>query len=126
MGIVIKQKGDFSKVTKFLERAKELFHKGTLDEYGALGVEALTAYTPIRSGLTAASWRYSIEQSKGLAVLSFHNDNVNDGVNISIIVSEGHGTGTGGWVQGTNFIPDALDPLFEMIANAVWAEVTRN
>lgn len=125
MGIVFKQKGDFSRVTKFLERAKELFHKGTLDQYGALGVEALVAYTPKRSGETASAWRYEIEQSKDMAVLSFHNDHVNDGVNIAIIVSEGHGTGTGGWVQGTNYIPEALEPLFEMIANAVWAEVTQ-
>lgn len=125
MGIVFRQKGNFSKVTGFLERAKELFKRGTLDEYGQLGVEALAAYTPIRSGLTASSWRYEISQSKDMATLSFHNDNINDGVNIAILVSEGHGTGTGGWVQGTDFIPTALEPLFEIIANAVWAEVTR-
>lgn len=126
MGIVITQKGDFSKVTKFLERAKELFHKGTLDEYGNLGVDALVAYTPVRTGMTADSWYYTIEQGKGQAILSFHNSNINDGVNIAIIISEGHGTGTGGWVQGTEFIPEALDPLFEMIANAIWAKVTKD
>lgn len=125
MGIVFRQKGDFSKVTGFLERCKELFKKGTLDEYGALGVDALKAFTPVRSGLTADSWYYKIEQGKDYATLSFHNDNTNDGVNIAIIVSEGHGTGTGGWVEGTDFIPSAITPLFEMISEALWAEVTR-
>lgn len=35
--ITFRQKGDFSKLTRFLERAKESVHLGDLDKYGREG-----------------------------------------------------------------------------------------
>ena len=123
--ITFRQKGDFSKLTHFLEKAKEAVGRGNLDKYGREGVAALASATPIDSGLTASSWYYEIENRNGSVTLSFHNSNIQDGVPIAIIIQYGHGTGTGGWVQGRDYINPAIQPIFDRIANDVWKEVTK-
>lgn len=122
--ISFKQKGDFSKLTRYFERLKEVARIGTLDKYGREGVEALSSMTPIDSGKTSESWYYKISHANGSATISFHNSNFNDGVPIAIILQYGHGTGTGGWVEGRDYINPAIQPLFDKIANDAWKEVT--
>lgn len=124
--ISFRQKGDFSKVTKFLEKAKESVHLGVLDKYGREGVAALASATPIDTGLTAKSWYYTIENKNGVATLSFNNSNIQNGVPIAIILQYGHGTRNGGWVQGRDYINPAIQPLFDKIADAAWREVTKS
>ena len=116
-------KGDFSKLSGFLEKAKESIRLGTLNKYGRLGVKALSAATPVDSGTTAASWSYQIERGDGTESIIFLNSNVNRSVNIAIILQYGHGTGTGGWVQGRDYINPALRPVFDKLADEVWEEV---
>ena len=70
--ITFRQKGDFSKLTRFLERAKETVHLGDLDQYGRAGVAALASATPVDSGETAQSWYYEITNKKGFVSISFH------------------------------------------------------
>ena len=111
--ISFRQQGDFSKLTRFLERAKETVKMGDLDRYGREGVAALESATPIDSGKTASSWYYEIENKNGSATISFHNSNINQGVPIAIILQYGHGTGTGGWVQGRDYINPAIRPIFD-------------
>lgn len=123
--ISFRQKGDFSKVTKFLERAKESVRLGVLDKYGREGVAALASATPVDTGLTASSWYYTIENKNGVATLSFGNSNIQNGVPIAIILQYGHGTRNGGWVQGRDYINPAIQPLFDKIADAAWREVTK-
>ena len=123
--ITFRQKGDFSKLTRYLERMKEVIRRGDLDKYGRAGVAALASATPIDTGLTASSWYYKIEHSNGSAVISFHNSNIQNGVPIAIILQYGHGTGTGGWVEGRDYINPAIRPIFDAIANDAWREVTR-
>lgn len=123
--ISFKHKGNFSKFTRFLERAKEVVHLGELDKYGREGVSALSSSTPKDSGLTAESWYYEIENKDGRATITFNNSNINDGVPIAIILQYGHGTGTGGWVEGRDYINPAIQPLFDKIANDAWKEVNK-
>lgn len=122
--ISFRHKGDFSKTTRFLERAGKTVRSGVLDKYGREGVAALASATPTDSGETANSWRYEITDSDGMAVISFLNSHVNDGVNIAIILQYGHGTGTGGWVEGRDYINPAIQPVFDNAAKAAWKEVT--
>lgn len=124
--ITFRQKGDFSKLTRYLERVKEVIKLGNLDKYGREGVAALASATPIESGKTASSWYYEIENSNGSATISFYNSNVNKGVPIAIILQYGHGTGTGGWVQGRDYINPAIQPVFDRIAEEAWREVTKS
>lgn len=123
--ISFRQKGDFSNLTRFLERAKETVRLGDLDKYGREGVAALASATPVDSGLTASSWYYKIENKDGSATISFHNSNIQNGVPIAIIIQYGHGTRNGGWVEGRDYINPAIRPVFDAIANNVWREVTK-
>ena len=122
--ISFRQKGDFSKLTRFLERAKEAVHIGDLDKFGKEGVAALASATPVDSGETANSWYYEIENRKGSVMISFHNSNVQNGVPIAVILQYGHGTRNGGWVQGRDYINPAIQPIFDKIAEAAWKEET--
>lgn len=124
--IVFRHKGDFKKLTKFLEKAKEVVKLGDLDKYGREGVAALASATPVESGLTASSWYYTIEHQNDSVSIIFNNSNVKDGwCNIAIILQYGHGTGTGGWVEGRDYINPAIRPVFDRIANDAWEEVTK-
>ena len=123
--ITFRQKGDFSRLTRFLERAKEAVRLGELDKYGRDGVAALESATPVNTGLTAKSWYYEIERKKGSVSISFHNSNIQNGVPIAIILQYGHGTRNGGWVQGRDYINPAIQPIFDNIAESAWREVTK-
>ena len=123
--IKFRQKGDFSKLTKFLERAKESVHLGDLDKYGREGVAALSSATPVDTGWTANSWHYKIEQRSGSVSIVFYNSNIQNGVPIAIILQYGHGTRNGGWVQGRDYINPAIQPVFDKISEDAWREVTK-
>lgn len=123
--ISFRHKGDFSKFSRYLERAKNVVRAGDLDKYGRQGVAALASATPVDSGETANSWSYEIERTNKSISIQFYNSNIQNGVPIAIIIQYGHGTGTGGWVQGRDYINPAIRPLFDKIANDMWREVTR-
>lgn len=124
--ITFEQHGDFKKLTRFLERAKERIGLGMLDKYGRRGVDALAAATPIDTGKTALSWYYEIQNEDGVAILRFCNSNIADGwCPIAIILQYGHATGTGGWVEGRDYINPAIQPLFDELAKKAWKEVTQ-
>ena len=123
--IKFRQKGDFSKLTSFLEKAKEVVKIGNLDRYGQQGVAALESATPVDTGLTASSWYYKITRSNGAVSISFHNSNIQNGVPIAIILQYGHGTNNGGWVQGRDYINPAIQPIFDEIVNNAWKEVRK-
>lgn len=123
--ISFRQKGDFSKLNRYLERAKEAAKIGVLDKYGREGVAALSSATPVESGKTASSWYYEIKRQNGIISIDFLNSNINKGVPIAIILQYGHGTSTGGWVQGKDYINPAIQPIFDKIADAAWKEVTK-
>ena len=123
--ISFRQKGDFSKLTRFLEKAKEAVKIGDLDRYGREGVAALSSATPHDSGLTASSWYYEIKHENGSVSIAFNNSNINQGVPIAIILQYGHGTRNGGWVEGRDYINPAIQPIFDKIAENAWKEVTK-
>ena len=123
--IKFRQKGDFSKLTHYLEKVKEIVKLGDLDKYGREGVAALASATPVDTGLTASSWRYEIQHGNNSVSISFYNDNIQNGVPIAIILQYGHGTRNGGYVQGRDYINPAIKPIFDKITEDAWKEVTR-
>lgn len=123
--ISFRHKGDFSKLTRFLERAKEVVHLGCLDKYGREGVAALASATPVDTGLTADSWYYKITNDGQSAKVTFYNSNIQNGVPIALILQYGHGTRNGGWVQGRDYVNPAVQPIFDKLANEAWREVTK-
>jgi hypothetical protein len=123
--IKFRHKGDFSKATRFMEKAKSAVRLSQFDKYGREGVAALASATPVESGLTASSWYYEVEFASSYISINFKNSHVNKGVPIAVILQYGHGTGTGGWVNGRDYINPAIQPVFDRIANEAWREVTK-
>ena len=123
--IRLTQKGDFSKLNRYLERVKEVVKIGDLNKYGRQGVEALKAATPVDSGETANSWYYEIKRQNGVVSIEFYNSHINKGVPIAIILQYGHGTNNGGWVEGRDYINPVIQPLFDKIAEDAWKEVVK-
>lgn len=123
--IRFRQKGDFSKATGFLEKAKHVVRQGLLDKYGREGVRALRSATPTDTGLTASSWYYKIVNRSGFAKITFCNSNIQNGVPIAILLQYGHGTRNGGWVEGRDYINPAIRPIFDKLANDAWEEVRK-
>ena len=122
--ITFTQRGVFYRIEKFFRKMKNRSYMDILNKYGKEGVAALSAATPVDSGKTAASWSYEIEFSGDSIILSWSNSNVNKYVNIAVILQYGHGTGTGGYVQGRDYINPAMQPVFDRIAEEAWKEVT--
>lgn len=123
--IGFRHKGDFSKTEKYLKRLKQQKILDILDKYGKEGVAALASATPVDTGLTASSWYHKIEVRATYATLLFCNSNIQNGIPIAIILQYGHGTGTGGWVEGRDYINPALQPIFEQLSQQAWEEVTK-
>ena len=123
--ISFRHKGDFSKSTRYFNKLRQTDRLIALEKYGREGVAALASATPVESGLTAASWSYTIERRDGSIAIMFNNSHINKGVPIAIILQYGHGTGTGGYVQGRDYINPAIQPIFDKIVTNAWREVTK-
>lgn len=122
--ITFKQKGNFKRTDRFLEKAKNVIKIGELDKYGREGVKALSAATPSETGETAEAWSYKIVRQNGRTSIVWSNDNVVDGVNVAVVLQYGHATRNGGWVEGIDYINPAIKPIFDKIAETAWREVT--
>ena len=122
-GITLEASGSYSSTTTWLQRLGRMSIEQQLARYGAKGVKALASSTPIETGKTASSWSYSVTRKGDTWILSWENTNVVRGVPIAIILQYGHVTGTGGWVQGRDYINPAIKPLMDEIAEGVWRTV---
>ena len=116
--------GDLKATDTFL---RKLLHKDLttiLHRYGKRGVEALSAATPVDTGKTASSWDYTVTETKDSATITWTNSNVNQGVPIALLIQYGHGTPTGGYVKGRDYIKPAIQPVLDELADALWKELT--
>lgn len=121
--IRLTSKGDFSNTFRFLKKMDNFQVTKILDKYGKMGVNALANATPLDSGKTAESWGYEISVKKEGATIHWTNTNQNNGVYIAVILQYGHGTGTGGYVRGVDYINPAIRPVFDKIVEEAWMEV---
>ena len=121
--ISVKVTGSWDRIARYLEGIKQKKYLRIMEKYGKKGVDALMKATPKDSGLTAQSWSYKITQDANGATIEFHNDNINNHVNIAMILNYGHGTGTGGWVEGRDYINPAIQPVFDDMVEKLWKEV---
>ena len=122
--IEFESSGSFNRTENFLKSMVNANYYRTLDQYAREGVAALALATPIESGLTANSWSYEITSSRSSCSITWSNTNTVDSVPVAILLQYGHGTGTGGYVQGQDFINPAIKPIFDKIADSVWKAVT--
>ena len=123
MGIKFTTKGSFKNTERFFNKAKRFKMEKLLHRFGKAGVRVLADATPKRSSLTASSWTYEIERTGGNYTLSWLNTNMNNGVSIAILIQYGHGTGTGGYVPGIDYINPAMKGIFDELSETIRKEV---
>lgn len=121
--VKVKQRG--KNLKQFFDALKSKKQFAILEQYAQKGVELLSFATPVDTGKTSYSWYYEIEQQEDYCVIHWNNSNVNRGINIALLIQMDHGTGTGGWVEGRDYINPVMQPLFDEIAEKCWSEVTR-
>lgn len=126
MKVNFEVKGSFNRFETFLTKHLHVqpMVRVILHKYGRLGVEALRDATPKESGLTAESWSYEIEETDTNSRIIWKNSHVNNGQVIAVLLQYGHGTGTGGYVEGRDYINPAIQSIFERMADEAWKEVT--
>lgn len=124
MGLAFTTSGSTSRTQRFLQAMQKPSLLDVLDHYGQAGVTALASATPKDTMLTANSWTYEVEIGQNESKITWLNTNSYTGANVAILLQYGHGTGTGGYVSGIDYINPAIKPIFDEIANAVWKKVT--
>ncbi len=117
-------RGDFNNTERFLRKIKsgDLYRR--LEPFAKEGATSLSVVTPRDSGATAGAWTYKIEITTSAVTITWLNTHMPSGFPVAISLQYGHGTGTGGWVQGRDYINPVMRPIFDRIADAVWKEVT--
>ena len=122
--VKITSEGDFRKTMKFLKGITDQQYLQVLDRFGKEGVRALSSATPVDTGKTAASWSYEIHKNGKNVEIVWTNDNkTRRGDNIALMLQYGHGTGTGGYVVGRDYINPAIRPIFDDMINQIWKAV---
>ena len=122
--IVFEHSGSFKNLDAFLSKMSKADISSLLNTLAQEGVRALQSATPVDSGLTAASWGCKVSGGRGGYTITWTNSHVVSGVPIAIILQYGHGTGTGGYVAGRDYINPAIRPIFDRIAEQAWKVVT--
>lgn len=123
--IGISTRGDNDKTTKALKKLLDGDIYSDLERYGQIGVAALASATPTETGLTAHSWTYKVFRGKKPGV-AWYNTNMVGGTSVAVLIQYGHGTGTGGYVAGRDFINPVIQPLFDRFADEIWKKVTKS
>lgn len=123
--IKVGQRGGFNNLENFLKRAPQTNYDHILHKYGAMGVSALSAATPVDTMETANSWSYKINKTKNKTRLEWHNESVAGSVPVVILLQYGHATVSGGFVQGRDFVNPALKDIFTQLSEEVWKEVNK-
>jgi len=121
--ITVKVTGSFEKTQAFLKRVSKLDIIGLLRASAQEGVNALSRVTPIETGVAAHSWGFEVSSSGGIYTIIWTNSDVENGFPVVIMLQYGHGTGTGGYVAGYDFINPAMRPVFDKIADDIWKAV---
>lgn len=119
MKVTFESKGDFENTIKFLGKCTKMEQRSILEKYGQIGVEALRANTPKRSGETAAGWDYQIIQNgnNNLELAFFNHAHPELRVNLAVLIQLGHGTRTGGYVPPINYIQPAMKPIYKAVGD---------
>lgn len=123
--ITISSKGSFSNTEKFLKRSIISNYNSIFEKYGKEGVRLLSSATPVDTGKTSESWAYEVKKSKSGISIEWSNSNVVNGVQIAVIIQYGHGTQNGAYIQGQDYINPVIKPLFDILTNDIWKDVSK-
>lgn len=110
-----------SGLSKALNKASTLSTiKSSMSSIGHKGLGRLINDTPSRSGKTASSWDMEVEKNQNGYTLYYSNSNkISDGTPLVVLIVNGHGTGTGGYVPANNFVTPIVDSVVDEILREV-------
>lgn len=123
MKITMNSYGSFKNTENLLSRIRSRKWEHIIRPYTERGLDALRAATPSRTGATAQAWYSEVHRTREGYEIVWANSNINKGANIAVLLQYGHGTGTGGYVRGIDYINPALKPVFQSIADDAWKEM---
>ena len=123
--ITVTTSGNWRATEAYLHKMRHNEIFGVLEKYGAQGAAALAAATPTDSGQTASSWTYTVKKKSGYFSIVWRNTNRQNGFPVAVMIQYGHGTGTGGYIQGRDYINPVIRPLFDTMLNELIGEVKR-
>jgi hypothetical protein len=113
-----------SRTLRYLRDLKRIEFESLLQKYGERGVRELSAATPVDTGLTKDSWSYEVVLDGPVYRLVWKNSVMAGATPLVILLQYGHATGTGGYVEGQDFINPAIAPLLQTILGDIKKEVT--
>lgn len=116
--------GSTKRTEDFLRKLAQSDIYAGLDALAREGMQALAANTPVDSGLAESSWGYKITKTRTSCTITWTNNDIENGFPVAVMIQYGHGTGTGGYVQGRDYINPAIRPIFDKMVERVWKVVT--
>jgi hypothetical protein len=124
MSFSFSSEGDWARTEQFLRKMINLNIDGVLQAAGQAGVKALSSATPKDTGRAAISWTFEVKKTNSSIEIGWKNTDVESGFPVALMIQYGHGTGTGGYISGRDYINPAMRPTFDQIAETVWKAVT--
>lgn len=126
MNITFESKGDFNEVRKWLDTAINSKPTMALSEIASEGKANLASNTPRDTGETAAGWQAEITTKGSVSEIAWTNNaHPETNVNVAVIIDQGHGTGTGGYVQPRPYIKKSMDSIFATAGDKVVKELVK-
>lgn len=122
--INVTDSGDYKRTREYLNRLLKGDMFSNLDEYGKMGVDALSSHTPIDTGLASQSWKYRLTKNSYGPGIEWYNMDRENGSEVIILIQYGHATRGGGYIQGYDFINPAMRPVFDYIVNDIGKKVS--
>lgn len=123
MGVTVTYKGDLKNTMRYLKSSRKVIKMKNIEYFAQLCIERLQEETPVDTGLTQQSWKYSIERNKNEVLVNIENTNIQNGINIAILIDTGHATRDGGYIYGLHFISPIINNTFREIIDTTWKEM---
>lgn len=121
--ITLTQKGSFKNTYRFLHAVTNKSFSSFIEPHVREITEALAKATPVDTGKTAASWSHRIVENEQGIKITWSNSNTANGIPIVLLLYYGHGTPSGRFVQGRDFITPVTEPMFKNLIDKFWKEV---
>lgn len=123
-GVSVSVAGSYDGTKRYLEKLRRGDMYNGVEQYAQKGCTALAAATPHESGLAGGSWDFKIVRTRANLTISWFNTDNESGFPVAVMLQYGYSTGTGGYVQGRDYINPAMRPIFDQIEEAVRRAVT--
>lgn len=94
------------KSEEYLQNVSKIFSRDSLRKIAEDSLEDFISASPTVE--IATGWSYDINILSNKASVVFNNSTFDNGENIAIIIDVGHGTMSGKWVPGKNYLKEPI------------------